>query len=412
MAFREQRSAITAALGVKDIRNLWLAQALSEIGDWASRLALAVVVYNRTESALMSTTVFAVSMLPYIFSPWLTAIAMRWPLRTTLLGMDAIRAVAFIIIAIPGLPVPALFVLVFIAALASPPFEACKQAALAEASGSKHMGGSLTLSELTLQSSQVLGFALAGALLTTLGSSLVLVLNAATFAVSFVLILPVQVGRSPGQKQKATQILAGPLRKLVSRGIIRQAVLLAIVGSFVDAAVITLLPALTISENLPLWILSGLTLLSPLVGVVATMFVRTSGSPSQLLHAGMYFILVPCVLCTVFLVLAWTLPEAWLMPLLVAAIASYGLTIAAGPPIYVLVLDLLDDSERAPATALIQPVFMGAQVVGAVLAGATASFIPILLVQAVGAGVGVGYGLWVYLRPEPARELRVESESA
>jgi len=47
-----------------------------------------------------------------------------------------------------------------------------------------------------------------------------------------------------------------------------------------------------------------------------------------------------------------------------------------------------------------------------VLAGATASFIPILLVQAVGAGVGVGYGLWVYLRPEPAPDPTIEYESA
>lgn len=408
---RQQAGAIRRALSVKDIRYIWFSQSLNELGDWAGRLALAIIVFNRTDSAFWSAAVFAVSMLPYVLSPPLTAVAMRWSQRSVMLTVDFIRMLFFVILAIPDLSVGVTLTLVFFAALASPPYEACAVSVLAEASGSKNMGGAMTLVDMTQQASTVLGYAMAGLLLSAFHPSVVLLINAATFGASLLLLVPIKAGRAPGRRQSVRTVLSGPLRKLTGVRIIRQAILLAASGAFVDAVVISVLPALAIGEDLPVWLLSALTLLSPLVGIVAIMFVRTSGTSEQLLRASTYFIVIPCAISTAFFLLAYAFQSVALLPLLVAAIVAYGFTFAAGPPIYVLVLNLLTDEERAPSTALIQPVFMGVQVAGAFLAGAIGSFIPILITQAAGVFIGLAYGLWVYLVPSTAPPLPIEPKT-
>jgi MFS family permease len=43
---------------------IWGAQAVSEVGDWAARLAMSILVFRATGSALQSALVFSVSLLP------------------------------------------------------------------------------------------------------------------------------------------------------------------------------------------------------------------------------------------------------------------------------------------------------------------------------------------------------------
>ena len=54
------------ALEHRDFRLLWSAQILSELGDWAARVALAVLVHNRTGSKVLTAAVTGVGLLPWI----------------------------------------------------------------------------------------------------------------------------------------------------------------------------------------------------------------------------------------------------------------------------------------------------------------------------------------------------------
>jgi len=46
---------------------LWLAQLLSVVGDQLARVALTVLVYDRTRSALLAAITFVVSIVPTFF---------------------------------------------------------------------------------------------------------------------------------------------------------------------------------------------------------------------------------------------------------------------------------------------------------------------------------------------------------
>ena len=49
---------------VAEFRALWGAQLLSVIGDQLARVALTVLVYDRTHSALLAAVTFVVSIVP------------------------------------------------------------------------------------------------------------------------------------------------------------------------------------------------------------------------------------------------------------------------------------------------------------------------------------------------------------
>ena len=53
-------------LAVSEFRALWMAQLLSAAGDQLARVAITVLVYDRTHSALWSAATYAVTLLPWV----------------------------------------------------------------------------------------------------------------------------------------------------------------------------------------------------------------------------------------------------------------------------------------------------------------------------------------------------------
>ncbi len=100
-------------------RGLGLARRY-ELGDWAARLALAVLVYDETGSATAAGLVTAVGLLAWVGpGQLLSSLADRMSRRTVLVACDLVRAPAFGLAAV-GVP---LLVLVFVSGLATPPAE-------------------------------------------------------------------------------------------------------------------------------------------------------------------------------------------------------------------------------------------------------------------------------------------------
>src|SRR5690242_6526164 len=99
-----QSSGFRMAFGVREFRALWAAEALSQIGDQLARVALAILVYARTNSAALAALTIALSYTPsFLGSALLSALADRFPRREVMIACDLISATLVLIMAIPGM---------------------------------------------------------------------------------------------------------------------------------------------------------------------------------------------------------------------------------------------------------------------------------------------------------------------
>jgi predicted MFS family arabinose efflux permease len=170
---------------VREFRPLFGTFLLSTAGDELARVALTVLVYQRTSSPLLSALTFAIGYLPWLLGgPLLSAFADRLPRHQVLIATDTARAVLLAGMAIPGMPLPAMLVLLFLVSLGSPPFESARSALVADVLDGDRYAVATSLTNITLQLAQVFGFVVAGALVAVLDPSAALLIDAATFAVS------------------------------------------------------------------------------------------------------------------------------------------------------------------------------------------------------------------------------------
>jgi MFS family permease len=170
---------------VREFRPLFGSYLLSTIGDELARVALTVLVYQRTDSALLSAATFAISYLPWLVGgPVLAALADRYPRHRVLIGSDVARALLVALMAVPGMPLPLLLALLLVVSVCAPPFEAARSALMADVLEGDRYAVATSLTGITQQLSQLIGFLLGGALLTEFSASTALLADAATFAVS------------------------------------------------------------------------------------------------------------------------------------------------------------------------------------------------------------------------------------
>ena len=183
----ERTTTFREVFAVGEFRPLFGTFLLSTIGDELARVALTVLVYARTSSPLLSAITFAISYLPWLLGgPFLSTLADRLPRHRVLIATDAARAVLVGLLAIPGMPLPVLLGLLFLVALCAPPFESARSALMADVMEGDRYAVATSLTNISLQVAQVVGFLLAGALLAGVGASAALLLNALTFLVSAV----------------------------------------------------------------------------------------------------------------------------------------------------------------------------------------------------------------------------------
>ena len=179
---------LLSPLADRDYRLIWGAQLASTVGDWATRLALAVVVLHRTGSATMASLVVAASLVAWLGpGQLLSQFADIYGRRLVMVVSDVLRAAVFLVLALP-VPTWALLVGAAVAGLAGPPFAAARAAATRELVPVEHYGPAMALAALTVDAGTVLGYALGGAILAVASPEGALMLNAATFAFSAVLV--------------------------------------------------------------------------------------------------------------------------------------------------------------------------------------------------------------------------------
>lgn len=178
-----------AVLGNREFRAVFLAGGLSVLGDQLARIAIALLVYQRSGSALAASAIYACSYLTWLLGgPLLSALADRYRRRRVMVVSDVGRTALVALLALPGVPLWTIFTVLILVGLLAPPFEAARSALLADVlEGDAYVRGN-TLNQTVFQGGQVLGFAVGGALVALIGVRGALLTDALTFGISAALI--------------------------------------------------------------------------------------------------------------------------------------------------------------------------------------------------------------------------------
>jgi MFS family permease len=183
------RATFRDVFRVREFRALWTSVILSAAGDRLALVALAVLVYDRTRSPLLAAVAYAAGYLPWVIGGlFLADLADRWPRRTVMVTCDAVRAVLVAAMAVPGMPVPALVLLLFAATMFASPFEAARASITPGILPGEHYALGTAVIQTSYLTAEVTGAALGGAAVTCIGVRPALVIDAVTFVASGLLI--------------------------------------------------------------------------------------------------------------------------------------------------------------------------------------------------------------------------------
>lgn len=217
------------AFASAEFRALFGAFVVSMLGYVVAGLALTVLVYRRTHSPLLSALTFTATFLPYLFGgTLLSGLVDRVPSRRLLVGCDLGCAAIVAVMTVPGVPVPALFALLFAMSLLTPVATGARGALVADVLPPEAVVPARSLLRLVGQGAQVAGYAAGGGLLTALSPRAVLGLEAVTFTAS-ALVLRALLASRPARGRAGslagdslrgvTRVLGnGPLRRVLLLG--------------------------------------------------------------------------------------------------------------------------------------------------------------------------------------------------
>ncbi|HEY0487672.1 MAG TPA: MFS transporter [Mycobacteriales bacterium] len=190
MVVESQRPATyREVFGVAEFRGLYAAYLLSMVGDMLAKVAVTFVVFERTRSPLLSAATFALSYLPWgVGGPFLAALADRWPRRRVLIWCDAARAALVALLTIPHMPWQGMLLVLFAAALLTPPFEAARSALMPDVLRGDRFVVATSVLVVSTYVAGVAGFVAGGALVQTITARGALAADSVTFALSALLI--------------------------------------------------------------------------------------------------------------------------------------------------------------------------------------------------------------------------------
>jgi DHA3 family macrolide efflux protein-like MFS transporter len=217
---------------------MWLAQLVSTIGSSLTNLAAAILVFRLTGSALNVGLVLIVSALPTLFVGLFAGVFVdRFDHKRILLASDLLRGVLVLLIPLAfnalgnGAGMVAMYGLLFLAATVKQFFDPAWESVLPEIASEEELSRANSFLAISSFGSTAVGFAAAG-FLASVNVHLPFYIDALTFLVSFLVVLPVRVPKR-AQVESTTigvvlENLKGGASYLWSTPILRSALFLTI----------------------------------------------------------------------------------------------------------------------------------------------------------------------------------------
>ncbi|WP_158609327.1 MFS transporter [Micromonospora musae] len=318
----ERAATYREVFAVREYRYLFAAYLLSLAGDQLTAVTVAYLVYTGTGSAALAAAAYASSYLAWLTGgPLLSGLADRFPRRRVLIVCDLARAALIPLAALPGLAAPALVVLLFAVNLLRPPFVAARAALMPEVLDGDRYPVANGVDNICAQIVQVVGFAVGGSLVALLSLRGALLVDAATFLLSALLIvIGVRSRPAPGLSPSPDRPgRAAGLRVISTDARLRAYVLVLWIGSsFTYAAEGLMAPLADQYGGGPGTV--GLLLAAAPTGMALGGVALTRFCPPA---ARARLILPLAVLSTGVLTVVWLVPPLWLvLSLLVLAGAA------------------------------------------------------------------------------------------
>ena len=198
-------------LTTRNFACLWFSQAISQIGDGVTKVALVWFVYELTGSVFKMTVVGLLQTIPPLFlGPLIGVYIDRLPKKPVLIWVDFVRA--FLIVLIPGLymlealTLERLYCLIFFTAIFSTAFGPALASGIPLLVKPSQLMAANALIQSTTNIGILVGPACSGLMIAIVGTHNVLYIDAATFVLSAFCLMGIRspglsvVRRSPGEE--------------------------------------------------------------------------------------------------------------------------------------------------------------------------------------------------------------------
>jgi MFS family permease len=215
-----------------EYRAVYLAMLASWIGDYLARAAITVLVYQRTESVMLSAAAFATSYLPWLlFGPLLSALAERHSYRSVMVLGDLARTALILVLVIPGVPWPAILAVLFTVTLTAVPVQAARSALTPLLLSRSQLAVGMAANATTIQAAQVGGYLIGATVAAAVNPRLAMVIVGVLFATSALLVGGGVRQRPPGvpaeQRSHLLRESAAGFRLVFGRPVLRAMAMLA-----------------------------------------------------------------------------------------------------------------------------------------------------------------------------------------
>jgi predicted MFS family arabinose efflux permease len=406
---RRRVRALLSPLRIPAFRRVWTADVISLLGDWAGRLALTVLVLERTGSPAWAAGVTAVSLIGFVgIGQVLATLADRHGRIAVMIAADLARAACFATMLL-DLPVGLLLVLAFLAGLATPPFEAARSAAIPDLVPEDDYPLALALSNISVQSALLVGYALGGLLLSVVDARAALAINAFSFLVSAFILTGLRdsPAAEPGHRNTVGGSLRAAYSSLFGDRLIRRALavisITGLLGTVMEALVVPYAVHIDVRDGF-VGLLAAAVPVGTLIGTAAVS--AGHADHSQLLRKAA---LVTVVSAAASSALFFADVEGFAAFL--AFFIGGGMFAVSIPTNTVIGLRLQRDN-RATAMGIAVGVLMGSQALGAALGGLAASRVGIDRTIGCSLALAAVFGAWCLVTtPLDARHLRRPSGS-
>lgn len=391
----DTRPASTATFreifAISEFRAVWLADLTSIAGDQFARVALTLLVYDQTRSALLTAVTYAATYLPWLIGGLvLSDLADRYPRRNVMITADLMRMVMVAAMVLPGMPLWGMIVLLFAVTTLNAPFQGARSALRATILPGDRYPLGVAVSQITRQAGIVGGFVAGGVIVTGVGARPALLIDAGTFLFSALVLTRVRAHPTTpaARSSRLGEMLAGVTLVFGDRRL-RALMLLAWLAAFCTLAEPLAVPyAARLGHG---GVAAGLIFAAgPLGSAIGSAMLTRLVRP----HARMR-LMGPMAVASGLILVACLAGANLGFTLLILALAGVagGYQVAANAAFIVAT----PDSRRGQAYALANAGLMISQGVVYVAAGAAVALATPAIVVAVGGAVGaVGAG-WLLL---------------
>ncbi|GAA1075534.1 MFS transporter [Nocardiopsis metallicus] len=216
------RSSYRDVMAIGEFRSMWAAHALSMIGTNLLNITASVLVYQLTQSAFAAGVTLAVMFLPPILAgPLFSGLADVLPRRQMMIVCDLLRAVVIVLVGIPGMPIWAVWVLLFLSVLPGIPFAAARAALLTQIVQGERYVASTAIIQLTAQVGMLLGLIAGGVIVTFVSPNVTLMSTGLLFVLSALIVRlgvksrPAPAREGEGEKRPGLLVMTRDGAKLV-----------------------------------------------------------------------------------------------------------------------------------------------------------------------------------------------------